>query len=256
MQPTTEDLKRIFTLKYGDPKTTGWSPQRRYNFGYFTPDDYYEAIVDRLVTPGCRWIDVGGGRNIFPGNQALSRQLADRCGHLVGVDPSETIHENPYVHERVESTIEKFTSDQPFDLATLRMVAEHITQPEEAIKGLARLLKPGGKVVIFTINKWSPVPIVTWITPFWLHHPMKRLLWGTEEKDTFPVAYKMNTRRALSHLFTTNGFRESLFLRLDDCRTFNSINFLNLAELTIWRGLKTVNLPYPENCLCGVYEKI
>ncbi|HYE71732.1 MAG TPA: hypothetical protein VEF04_00315, partial [Blastocatellia bacterium] len=75
-------------------------------------------------------------------------------------------------------------------------------------------------------------------------------------KDTFPVAYKMNTHRELRQLFTTHGFRESLFLRLDDCRTFNSQYYLNLAELMLWRALNTVRIPYPENCLCGVYEKL
>jgi SAM-dependent methyltransferase len=253
--PPEADLERVFRLKHGDPRTTGWNPRRQFHFGYYTPDDFYEALVAGLVREGCVWVDVGGGRAVFPGNQALARELAGRCALLVGVDPSDTIEENPFLHQRVRTTVEEFRSPHRFDLATLRMVAEHITDPGRAAASLARLVRPGGKVVVYTVNKWSPVSVAAWVTPFWLHHPVKRLLWGTEERDTFPVSYKMNTRKHLLRLFERHGFRECSFLYLDDCRTFYRSKVLNLVELTLWRSLKAAGLKYPENCLLAVYEK-
>jgi SAM-dependent methyltransferase len=174
----------------------------------------------------------------------------------VGVDPDPTIDENALIHCRSKTTIENFHSDQTFDVITLRMVAEHVADPERAVASLARLTKPGGKVVIYTINRWSPVPIVAWITPFDFHHAIKRFLWSTEEKDTFPVSYRMNTRKALLDLFRGSGFREQYFTYLDDCRTFCRFRVTLFAELCCRSVLHTLGFPYSENCLLGICERI
>lgn len=255
LHPTSADLEDIFCMKHGDAVATGPAPRRRHRAGYFTPDDHYEALVNKLVSAECAWIDVGGGRDLFPTNPTLARQLADRCALLVGVDPSDNIDENPFVHERVRATIEDFDGGGKFDLATLRMVAEHITAPDQAVAALSRALRPGGRAVIYTINKWAPVSLASWLIPFGLHHPLKRLLWNTEEKDTFPVAYRMNTRQALQGLFAAHGMCECSFTYLDDCRSFARFAGLNALELSAWRLLRRLGWHYPENCLLGVYEK-
>jgi SAM-dependent methyltransferase len=250
------DLEEVFLEKYGpDLSAKGWGPRIRWRFAYFTPDDYYEATVSRLVTPGCAWLDVGSGRNVFPSNRRLAQTLARRCDLLVGVDPDETIHENDFVHERVRQSIEHFQSERTFDVVTLRMAAEHITDPEGAVAALARLTKPGGRVVVFTINRWSPVPMITWLVPFRQHHLAKRLLWNSNPKDTFPVAYRMNTRSALRRVFGNHGFRESEFGYLDDCRTFAALRATLFLELCLWRCCRALGLVYPENCLLGVYQR-
>lgn len=255
MTATPDQLLAVFRSKYGDPATAGPNPRRRFRFGYFTPDDHYEAVVEQLVTPGCRWLDVGGGRDVFPSNPTLARTLADRCGHLAAVDPSPNVHENPFAREKVQAFIEGYASAEPFDLLTLRMVAEHIARPDEALDSMALLLKPGGRLVIYTINKFAPVSVAAWVLPFWLHHPIKRVMWRTEEKDTFPVTYKMNTRATLRRLAAAHGFAEESFAHLDDCRTFHRFRLLNYAELASWKALRAVGLWYPENCLLGVYRK-
>jgi len=251
------DLEEIFQEKYGlEPAAMGWGPRVRLRFGHFSPDDYYEAVVSRLVTSGCAWLDVGSGRHVFPSNRKLAKRLAQRCKLLVGVDPDETIDENDIVHERVRQRIESFQSGQSFDVITLRMAAEHVTDPEGAVAALARLTKRGGRVVVYTINRWSPVPMITWLVPFRLHHLPKRLLWHSVEKDTFPVAYLMNTRKALRQVFEKHGFRESEFAYLDDCRTFGRFRVMQILELALWRSLHALGMTYPENCLLGVYERM
>ena len=228
----------------------------RLRFNYFTPDDFYEAAVAKFVTRNCNWLDVGCGRHVFPSNPQLARILADRCALLVGVDPDATVKENAFVHQRVNSSVEDYRCDQAFDLVTLRMCAEHVADPDRAVAALSRLTKPGGKVIIYTINRWSPVPIITWLVPFRLHHPFKRVLWKTEEKDTFPVSYLMNTRKELSRLFQRHDFREFHFAYLDDCRTTSRFWVGQLVELVSWKFLKIVGLKYPENCLLGIYVSL
>jgi 2-polyprenyl-3-methyl-5-hydroxy-6-metoxy-1,4-benzoquinol methylase len=143
-----ESLREILFLKHGDLAGTGWGPRLRKRFNYCTPDDIYEAMLLKLVAPGTRWLDVGGGRDLFPSNEALARLLSRRAAPLVGVDPSSNILDNPFVHVRVQSPIEDFHSDQTFDLITLRMVAEHIANPAAVVQSLERLAGPAGLIVI------------------------------------------------------------------------------------------------------------
>ena len=253
--PTPDDLARLFALKYGDPATTGPNPRRRHSHDYFLPADVYEATVANAIVPGCSWLDVGGGSSPFPDNPKLAAELAARTSHFVGVDPSANVHANPYTREKHEAFIENYHTDEPFDVATLRMVAEHVTEPGSVIASLARLLKPGGRVIILTVDLFSPITLASRFTPFGLHHPVKKLLWGGEEKDTFPTAYKMNTRRELRRLFTKGGFRESEFAHLDDCCTFSKFPLLNTLELLVWKGLWRVGLRYPECNLLGIYSR-
>ncbi|MCZ6771964.1 MAG: methyltransferase domain-containing protein [Proteobacteria bacterium] len=250
-----DELASLFDLKYRGSAGLGPDPARRRRFNYYNPDDHYEALIRKLVQPQTRWLEVGCGRHVFPSNPALAKELAARCALLTGVDPDETIEENPFVHDKVRGMVEDLDPELRFDLVTLRMVAEHVADPADMLETLSNLVVPNGIVVIYTINKWSPVPIATAVTPFSLHHPIKYVLWRGEEKDTFPTTYKMNTRTQLRELFSTAGFAEDCFWYLDDCRTFQRFRLLNLLELSAWRVLKAMGLRYPENCLLGVYRR-
>ena len=254
--PSSGDLFQVFLQKHGEPSKVGPVPRRRHAHGYYLPADFYEALVANLVVDGCAWVDVGGGHQIFPENPGLSRQLVDRCSTVVAVDPSDNVHRNPFVHERAQSFIEDYRPERCFDLATLRMVVEHVSKPAAVVRALHGLMKPGGVVVVLTVNRWSPVSLASRIVPFALHHYVKRVVWGGEEEDTFPVCYLMNTRRQLSGLFQSQGFREVTFSYLDDLSSFGALKGLGYAELLAWKMWNRTGLRYPENCLLGVYEKL
>jgi SAM-dependent methyltransferase len=252
---TPEELRKVFAIKYGDLARCGWNPRIRYRFGYFSPDEHYEALVMRLVHQGCAWLDVGCGRHVFPSNAPLARLLADRAAVLVGLDPDPTLAQNRFVHERLPFSMEAFQPDREFDLVTMRMVAEHVAEPERFMASLARTLRSGGRAVVYTVYRYAPVPLLTSIVPFSLHHPAKRLLWKTDPKDTFPTEFRMNTRARLVDLFSRHGLTEEYFAYLDDCRTLARLRPGLLLELSLWKGLRAVGMPYPERCLLGVYQK-
>jgi SAM-dependent methyltransferase len=253
--PSPQELKALFLQRHGRPEAVGWGPRRRFRFRYYLPAEVYELVVSKRVNPGCVWLDVGGGHAIFPDNPRLARELVSRCAKVVAVDPSDNVQQNEFVHERHQVALEEFDPSVQFDLATMRMVVEHVKCPESFVGALSRLVKPGGTVVVFTINRWAPIALVSRLTPFRFHHPIKQLFWDGEEEDTFPVAYRMNTRKILSRLFDQSGFEELAFAKLDDLSTFCKFKILNHIELAVWRGLKFVGLGYPENCLLGVYRR-
>ena len=253
---TEGDLKYVIGVKTAGRTSVGWSPHLRRRFGYYTPSEWYQAVVHRLVGPNTDWLDVGCGRDVFHFNYPLAQKLAARCRHLTGLDPSDNIDANDLVHEKVRSSIEDYRPDRRFDLITLSMVAEHITNPLPAVQSLAHLARPGGRVVVYTVNKWSPVTLLSAASPLSFHHWAKGLFWDAEEKDTFATAYRMNTRRALRELFAQAGFAEEKFVRLDDCRTLGMWRWSSAMELAIWKVLHAIGLHYPENCLLGIYRKL
>jgi SAM-dependent methyltransferase len=240
--------------KVGDFLAAGWAPKQRLAFGHLTPSDWYESLLDAMVTPQTVWLDVGCGRDLSPGNVATARRLADRCRKLVGIDPSDNIDENAFVHERLKMPIEEHPSERAYNLITLRMVAEHVEAPEQVAKQLASLLLPGGRIVIYTVGRYSPSVIVAANTPLWVHHAVKHMLWRTEERDTFPTVYRMNTRSALRRLFCGEGLLEEMFEYLGDCRATARFKFLQYFELSTWKLLSLVGLPYPEACILAVYR--
>ena len=248
-------MSEVWHFKYGDSGSRGWTPRLRARFGYSSPDDWYEATLFDLVGPATDWLDVGCGRHVFPSNPRAAAHLAARCRRMVGIDPSENVRENAIVHEWAQSTLEEYAGDRSFDLVTLRMVAEHIGDPLAAMNALARLVRPNGRVVVYTVAKFSPASMVAAVTPLRVHHLAKRLLWEGEERDTFPVVYRMNTRATLRAQFRAAGFREERFRYLDDCRSFARWKPLATAELVLWKGLSSIGMRYPEACLLGIYRR-
>lgn len=242
-------------LRLDNVAVVGWSPRLRRRYGYFTPDESYEGLMLTLIGPDTAWLDVGCGHRLFPSSPALEQLLANRCRLLVGLDPSENIERNTLVHERARCMLEEYRTDHRFDVISMRMVAEHVTDPEAAVAALARLTKPGGRVVVYTVSKWSPASVVAAITPMAVHHAAKRLLWGVSPEDTFPTVYRMNTRGVLRRLFEAAGFAEERFLRLADCRALARWPATQHAELMLWRALQAAGLPYPEACVIGVYRR-
>jgi hypothetical protein len=205
----------------------------------------YESVLDRLITVGCRWLDVGCGRDPLPGNRPLAEELSERCSAFVGVDPDPAIHENAYAHRRVQGRVEEMEESE-FDVITARMVVEHVSDPRAFVNALRRLCVP------YTVNRWAPVSIASSLIPFAFHQRIINFLWGTG-RETFPVEYRMNTRGELAALMREAGFEESTFTYLDDCRTLGRFQFGNRLELLLWKCLKAIGLHYPETCLLGVY---
>jgi len=256
LTPTKEQLRINFERKYRKPNGAFPSgPGLWFRHGYFSPEDFYETIVSSLVSTSTSWADIGCGRHVFPSNPSLAQELAQRAKFFFGIDPDDNIKDNKLVHAYFHGMVEDCDTTHRFDLITMRMVAEHIVNPEQAIGKISTLLAPKGKLIIYTPNKWSPMSLVADLVPFRLHHPFKRLIWQGEARDTFPTAYKLNTRPDLLRHCNANGLSELHFQYLDDCRIFSSYLWVNRMELWMCKQLVRVGLHYPETCILTVYEK-
>lgn len=253
--PSPGELEAVWEAKYGPRHDMGWAPTRRHRFGYYLPADVYETVVAGLVSEGTRWLDVGGGQVMFAHNPGLARTLAARARRVVACDPSDNVRRNRFAHEVAQCRIEDYRPDGSFDLATLRMVVEHVDDPWQFVRALARLIRPGGLAVVFTVDRGSPTAMISRVVPFRLHHAVKRVFWDGEEADTFPAFYRMNRQAHLRNYFTGAGFEEALAVRLDDLSVFSAFKALSYLELLVWQGFRALRLPYPEGCLLAVYRR-
>ena len=246
--------QELMPQKYGQPCSRYIAA--RIKSGYFSPEDYYEALMHRLVTADSSWLDVGCGRAPFPNNLSLSAELSKRCQRLVGIDPDSAVIDNPFVHEHYNSGLEEYDKQAAFDLVTARMVVEHVSRPAEFTAALSRVTIPGSIVVIFTVNFWSLTTLAARFSPMSAHLLAKRWLWGTEDKDTFPTVYKMNQRCELRELMTSAGFEERMFLVLPDASICWRIAVLRYAELACWKTMRLLKIPYFDTCVLGVYQRV
>jgi SAM-dependent methyltransferase len=255
IMPGSQELDAYVCQKYGEPGKMDISPRTRYQAGYVSADDCYETLVSTLVTQSTRWLDVGCGRDLFPSNHAGATVLADRARCLVGVDPDDNVHENELLTVSFQGGIEDYETSDRFDLLTMRMVAEHVVDAERCADKLSELTAPGGLVVIYTPWRWAPLSLIAAVVPYSWHNRLKRLIWDSEEQDTFPTAYRMNTRSDLSTLFESRGFREVLFARIDDCSVLTRFPRLNALEIGVRNVCQRASIVYPEYCLLAAYRR-
>lgn len=235
----------------------GWKPKMRRHAGYCKPAEWYQSVVERLVTDQSKWVDIGGGHQIFPSNPWLATELSQRCKLLVGVDPSDNLVKNEFVHEKIQSTFEEACLTEEFDLATLHMVAEHVEDPSKFCAALGKAIRPGGHVVILTPYKWSIASIVAALTPEKYHSVAVRSTSPLRvESDVFPTHYRLNTRRQLRNHLAAAGFEEVLFRHIADLSLFQRFRAVLGIQLAAWRLFNRIGLRYPESNLLAVYRRV
>jgi SAM-dependent methyltransferase len=126
---------------------------------------------------------------------------------VIGIDIEDTGAQNPVIDEfRLIVDDGRWPlEDASVDLAVSDFVLEHVTDPEDFVRELARVLRPGGVFIARTISRHSVLAAAARVVPN-DHHAkaLERLQPGREERDVFRTAYKMNTRKHLARLFDTD----------------------------------------------------
>lgn len=114
--------------------------------------------VERLVNlPGTQVLDVGCGGGI------LSEAMAHAGARVLGIDlsrPVLTVAELHAFEGKVDVeyrlvSVEQLAEERPagFDLVTCMEMLEHVPDPAACVKALASLVRPGGNIIVSTLNR-------------------------------------------------------------------------------------------------------
>lgn len=163
-------------------------------------------------------VDFGAGRGAFLDDRVAYRRdlhdFAPRVGTLIGIDVDPVVLQNPALHKAyVVSPEEPIPlADQSVDLVVSDFTFEHVTDPAWVANELGRVLRPGGWICARTPNRWGYIGLGARIVPNRLHVPFLHRLQPTkQERDTFPVAYRLNTPGDLARWFPSERFEHVVF---------------------------------------------
>lgn len=159
------------------------------------PYQTYERRVDSLLKPGGVLLDAGCGRTA-----PVLRKYLGRAGRLIGVELVEFTDVPSAIETYNADLAELPLSDASVDLIMSRSVFEHLSDPESVYREFSRVLRPGGAVVFLTANMWDYGTQVARLVPNRFHAKIVRYVEGRAEEDTFPTAYKTNTRSDVDRL--------------------------------------------------------
>jgi SAM-dependent methyltransferase len=158
------------------------------------PDEYYgepgvkfQSLVERLVrivaarhvaflsrglAPGARVLDLGCGRGVILG------PLADRGLEVHGVEISAEAARGVDARARVRIVprlADAGYDDAYFDEVIVWHVLEHLPDPAGTLAEIARILRPGGRVIVAVPNFESAQ--ARWMGPAWFHLDLPRHLY-------------------------------------------------------------------------------
>lgn len=197
------------------------------------PYRLFERRIDALMAGGGRvLLDAGCGRTV-----PVLRKYLGKAGRLVGVDLVEftDVPEGIEAYETDLATLP--LADASVDVIMSRSVFEHLTDPESVYREFARVLKPGGRLVFLTANMWDYGTLIARMVPNRFHSRVVKVVEGRPEEDTFPTAYKTNTRGAVDRLARGSGLVVEDFAYLSQYPNYLMFNGLLFAIGTAYEKL-------------------
>jgi SAM-dependent methyltransferase len=172
----------------------------------FYPPDFpgmyqrFQEVIREHVVDGARVLDAGCGSG-----RIFRYDLGPVAAQIVGVDITPQLRENPNIHRPLLGDVRALPlRDASFDVVLTSHVVEHLPRPEAAFREMARVLRPGGRLLVLTPNRFHYVPLVAALLPHRLHVKFNRSR-GVEERDIFPTFYRANTAGRLRRLLEGAG---------------------------------------------------
>ncbi len=174
----------------------------KYYAGRKFHDDLYRSAIRRHLQPGQRLLDAGCGRYL-----KFCREFST-IARVTGIDIEpvlETHNATAPFGVRGDIGTLPFPSTH-FDMIISRSVVEHLEDPDQVFREFYRVLRPGGKVVLITPNKYDYVSLIAAFTPYWVHRTLVSRIFQVPADDVFPTLYRANTISSLRKALLAAGF--------------------------------------------------
>jgi ubiquinone/menaquinone biosynthesis C-methylase UbiE len=173
--------------------------------------------VNALIEPEMTVVDLGAGRGaISEADAKIHRTLGDLRGkarNVIGIDVDRAVLDNPIVDEALvyDGRVMPL-KDQSVDLILADNILEHIQDPTIFANEIHRVLKPDGWFCARTPHLYSALVLAASVVPNRQHVSLLRYAQATRQaKDTFPTAYKLNSKKALNRHFSSQTWDKHSF---------------------------------------------
>jgi ubiquinone/menaquinone biosynthesis C-methylase UbiE len=224
----------------------------RYYAGRKFHDTIYREEIRKNLVPGCRLLDAGCGRYL-----KFSKELAGIV-QVVGIDLESTLEtENARSPFGVRGNLDHLPfPDNYFDLVISRSVIEHLENPRQVFCEFFRVLKPGGRAILLTPNKYDYVSIIAAYTPYSLHRALVSRIFRVPADDVYPTLYRANTPSGLAKAVISAGFQQKEIQTINHYPAYLffsptlfrlGVLYERLTSLHIFRSLR--------GSLLGIFEK-
>jgi ubiquinone/menaquinone biosynthesis C-methylase UbiE len=149
-----------FAAPIGQDRIRSYFDELAGRFGrHYVPGRSWQGLSEMLIRllPPMRIADIGAGEG------TLSLLLAQRAEHVTGIDNSEKMVEYAQgvarrsglknVEFRLGDLEELPLADGSVDLALFSQSLHHALHPQKAVQEAARVLRPGGRIVILDLQR-------------------------------------------------------------------------------------------------------
>lgn len=167
-------------------------------------DVRYRASIKKYLYPGERVLDAGCGTYM-----KICRELCDGR-QVIGIDMELKLETNNQTAPfGICSDLCRLPfPPESFNMVVSRSVVEHLEWPAKVFREFYRVLKPGGKIVLVTPNKYDYVSLIAAVTPYRLHRFIVSRILPVSRDDVFPTFYRANTITSIRNALTSAGLME------------------------------------------------
>lgn len=177
--------------------------------------EFFTSLILKEIHENSVVIEIGAGKGLC----RYVKNISDKAGKLVGVDPSQHIENNPYIHDYIKAPFEEAKiSNNSVDIIYSIYVMEHIENPDHLFSKVNNTLKKNGKMYFITPNRthyfvfFSRLAEKLNIKNYWVEKVMGatvNLAYG------FKSYYSINDEDTIQKLTRQHGFGECEIIYFD-----------------------------------------
>ena len=151
-------------------------------------DKIFRQILLSKINSNSICLDLAAGAGIV-----TEMNFKSQCKEMHGIDLDERIIENTFLDYPVVGNCENLPyRDCTFDIIFCDNLFEHLENPKKIFIEVSRVLKPGGKFLFKTPNRFHYMPLISYLTPHSFHQWYNKIR-GREIEDTFQTFYRANS---------------------------------------------------------------
>ena len=226
--------------------------KQRFYVGYESPFDRFNQEAMRLSGKDSVVLHAGCGADSSVGFQTMARMT-------IGIDLDEWILNNSDVNLAVIGNLSCLPLvDECVDFIASRWVLEHLRCPDLFLWETARVLRPGGYLLVLTTNLYHYFALAVRLTSHSVQQWFVQNVLGGDPNDVFPTFYRANTSRRIRSLAAKNGLVAERIYMLEGAPSILSFSPLAyLAGITYERMVNRFkSLSKIRGAILAVFRKL